>query len=75
MPDVWDEMDGVTGRVEREARREQEAAEAEAQQLQPPRARSPMWLGRRCSRVAEFSFGGSAVRWLVFQSQLSGISS
>ena len=34
MPDVWDEMDGVAGRVEREARREQEAAEAEAQQLQ-----------------------------------------
>ena len=34
MPDVWDEIDGVTGRVEREARREQEAAEAEAQQLQ-----------------------------------------
>ena len=34
MPDVWDEMDGVAGRVEREARREQEAAEAEARQLQ-----------------------------------------
>jgi hypothetical protein len=34
MPDVWDEMDGVAGRVERDARREQEAAEAEAQQLQ-----------------------------------------
>ena len=33
MPDVWDEMDGVAGRVEREARREQEAAEAEARQL------------------------------------------
>lgn len=33
MPDVWDEMDGVGGRVEREARREQEAAEAEARQL------------------------------------------
>ena len=34
MPDVWDEMNGVAGSVEREARREQEVAEAEAQQLQ-----------------------------------------
>lgn len=33
MSDVWDEMDGVAGRVEREARREQAAAEAEARQL------------------------------------------
>jgi len=34
MPDLWDEMNGAAGRVEREARREQEAAEAEARQLQ-----------------------------------------
>lgn len=34
MSDVWDEMDGVAGRVEREARREQAAIEAEARQLQ-----------------------------------------
>ena len=34
MSDVWEEMDGDVGRVEREARRVQEAAEAEARQLQ-----------------------------------------
>lgn len=34
MSGVWDEMNGVGGRVEREARREQAAAEVEARQLQ-----------------------------------------
>lgn len=33
MPDPWDEMNEDMARVEREARRDQEAAEAEAQQL------------------------------------------
>ena len=33
MSDVWDEMDGVADRVEREVRREQQVAEADARQL------------------------------------------